>query len=207
MADTLDLLSPTEASAALNTPSDSTELARIVTAVSRRLDTLCGPIVKRSVGPELHDGTTSLIILREPPVWTGASAVMTVAEWDGSTSHMIVAEVQGTPTAYDYQLDPTAGFLYRRSGGWDTRWTVGRRNISVTYTAGRYADTASVDPLFKQAAMLMLQHVYNNTGSRNASQVGQPIGDGFSFVSTISFALPNAVTDLLAGQLRAPAIA
>lgn len=207
MADPLDLLDADEASAALNSPSDATELARLVTAVSRRLDSLCGPIVMREVGPELHDGCGTLILLNEPPIWTGAGAMMTVAEWDGSASHTIVAEVQGSATGYDYQLDPAAGILYRRSGGWDAYWSAGRRNVSVTYTAGRAADTASVDPLFKQAATLMLQHVYNNTGSRNAGAVGQPIGEGFSFVSTITFAVPNAVLELLGAERRAPVIA
>jgi len=163
MADTLDVLTIAEARTAVGLGSSTaqdTPLAAWVTAISRQLDRLCGPIVKRTVTNEAHHGTygQTSITVDHPPIYTTPG--ITLTEY-GTTGTGLVL------TAEDHDTKPSAGYLLtrRRQGGYSGR--IERRasgmglffddSVVVTYDAGRYADTASVDPLFKQAASMMLR--------------------------------------------------
>lgn len=200
---TLDVISTAEAKTALNIPTADTtqdsELAVYATAVSLRLDALVGPIVNRTITGEVHDGGRSFIILRYSPV----SSVTSVSERQGTTSYTVVTENYAASTSYDYLLDPLTGILYRRGSGGDVDWYGGRQNIVVTYVAGRFANTTSVDGRYKQAAAIMLTHLWRS--EQGAS--GATFGEGPSNTFVPGFAVPNAVVELLADQLIAPAVA
>lgn len=200
MADTLDLVTLAEAKSALNIvdTTHDTELASFITAVSRRLDDLCGPIVKRTVTDELHAGGTESVILRQAPAAESATTTITsVKEYSAGTATTLTAETVTTSTTDDYSFDPTTGVLRRRST-WSNR-DFATQNVVVTYSAGRYASTAAVDPKFKQAAGIMLAHLWRSTQG-----ISGRFGPGE--VLTTPFALPNAVVDLLAGEIQPPVV-
>lgn len=162
---TLDVLSIAEARTAVGLGSDTsmdTPLAAWVTAISGQLDRLCGPIVKRTVSNEAHydvwrKGTIDVLY---PPIYSTPG--ITLTEYTSAGNGTVL-------TAEDFDTKPTGGYRLttRRGLGGGYTGTISRRSsgnsawfedsVVITYDAGRYADTASVDPLFKQAASMMLR--------------------------------------------------
>lgn len=203
MADTLDLLSLDEGKRALNIPlADTTqdvEVASYITAVSRRIDDMCGPVVIRTVTGETHRGGAPTIFPRNAPV----AAITSVTEYAGTTAQVLTAETNAAKTANDYSVDSDGYVIYRRSTGSDSVFPAGRSNVVITYEAGRYANTAAVDPLFKQAAAVFLSHLWKFEQGQGSATFGGPT-EGLGIPS---FGTPNAVRDLLADELRPPVVA
>lgn len=203
MADTLDLLSLDEGKRALNIPlADTTqdvEVASFITAVSRRIDDMCGPVVVRAITGEVHTGGSGMLFPRYAPVATITSLV----EYTGTTAATLAAETNSTKTASDYLLGADGYVVYRRASGGDSIFPVGRSNVVITYTAGRHANTAAVDPLFKQAAAIFLSHLWKFEQGQGSTTFGGA-GEGLGIPS---FGTPNAVRDLLEDELRAPVVA
>ena len=162
MAD-LDLLTLAEGYQAVNIPSASghdLELGSWITGISERIDELCGPVVARAITAETHDGGRHRIPLRK----AYATAASSVVEYDLTVSLTLDAETPGTQPAEAYLLDPVGNgelvWVRRRSAGMDWQFPRGRRNVVVTYTAGRAADTASVAPKFKVATGAILRRLW-----------------------------------------------
>lgn len=205
MADTLDILTLDEAKAYLSGLSGSSrdaQVAALVTAISRRIDALCGPVVQRTVSAEVHAGGCSTIRLNLTPV----SSVTTVSEYAGSTPTTITAETTPGLAGSGYLLvDGTThgARLIRRSGGYDTWWTAGRSNVLVTYVAGRYANTSAVDGQFKVAAGRFLQRAWRSAEGSGS----ETYGASDAFVQSPTMTAPKEVRDLLADQLLPPAVA
>jgi hypothetical protein len=201
MADTLDLLSLAEGKAAIGTAVAAVDLntsvASYITAVSRTIDDNCGPMVQRTLTSEAYDGGAGTIRLASTPV----VSVTTVTEYQATTAVACTQETAGTAPANGYVLDPRSGYLYRRTSGSDSRWAPGRRNIIATYVAGRYATTATVDPQVKQAASMLLRHLWAiQYGSGNAT-----FGE-MDMPTPIGFAIPNRVREMLATYWQVPAV-
>jgi hypothetical protein len=205
VADTYDVLTLVEGRAALKkhtTALDETTLASWITGASRRLDRLVGPIVRRSVVEDLDGyGDTTLYLTYHPN-----TAITSVVEWSGTTSTALVEETRGNLVdgflPQPWEFDPTflGNELHRRIGGIDAGWARGRRNVVVTYSAGRYADTASVDPLFKRSCGLMLVNAWRSLESTVVEQGEYDI----PISSFPTFAVPRAVRELCAGQIQDP---
>lgn len=194
MADLFDVLALAEAKQILSIGSvdttDDVNLARAVTAVSRRLDELVGPVVQRPVSGEMHNGGYCTVELLQAPV----AAVTAVTE-NG------VVLVEGTDWVGDrYKPDPALydGFIVRRSGNYDIPFTSGRLNVVVSYTAGRYADTATVGAVYREAAGLMLRNLWRSY-QESVGQVGEFDTPVQNFPA---FAVPNAVRDLLHTEVQ-----
>jgi hypothetical protein len=188
VAEAGDILTLAEARAALrqgtSTASD-TEIALLVTAASIAIDRGTGPVVTRTITGDTYDGdddgaghTTSMIQLRYWPV----GSVTTVTE-DGATLTAVT----------DYHIDLEKGQLWRRSGDYDWRWECGRDNITVTYTAGRFANTAAVDSWWKQGARLLVRHLWR-AEQWNVAGIGPQEFD-VPQVAYPTFAIPKAVMD------------
>lgn len=203
MADLLDLLSLDEAKRALNIPlaetTHDTELASYITAVSRRIDGMCGPVVIRTVTGEVHAGGSSMLFPRYSPVAT----ITSVIEYVGTMATTLAAESNSTKTANDYLIGADGYVVYRRSTGSDSVFPAGRSNVVMTYTAGRHANTAAVDPRFKQAAAIFLSHLWRFEQGQGSTTFGA-FEEGLGIPS---FGTPNAVKDLLADELRPPVVA
>lgn len=192
MADTLDVLTVAESQSAItvtssNTTIDATALAAMVTAVSREMDRLCGPIVQYERTDRLDGGKTDVMTFRRP-----ISSVVSVTEYYFNTPYVLTEEIPGSATTRQYRLEKRHGRLFRRESTYDTYWAPGRGNVIVDYVAGRFANTAAVDPQFKQAAKLAVANLWRREyGMRgpDAAEAGA------------TFGLPNAARDLLRGEM------
>lgn len=207
MSDPLDLITLAEAHSALpgitGTGSD-TELAAYITAASRRLDELCGPVVIRTLTGERYDFLTYLdrrIYLRNAPATrTSATTITTVTEYSSGTATVLSAETLTSSTGNDYRFDANTGILYRQSNFTPTFFAP---TVVVDYKPGRYADTSSVDAKFKKAATMMVSMLWR----REEGQTSQVFAGGFepeTIQPGATYAVPNAVKELLADELRGP---
>lgn len=209
MADLLDLLTLEEAYRAISDPvnedavagggtgSHDDRLALWVTAVSRRIDEVAGPAVIRTVANELHDGGRHRVYLNQTPV----SSITSVVEYDNTTATTLAAETNSTKPADGYLLEGERHgvAVRRRASNADKKFPDGRDNVEVTYEAGRYADTASVDALFKEAASAVLRRWQTREGgawSTGAAPFENPPAVGFFK------AVEPMVKELLGDQVR-----
>ncbi|HET7486840.1 MAG TPA: hypothetical protein VFJ85_02860 [Acidimicrobiales bacterium] len=213
MADVLDLISLSEAKRALNIDVTETlvdiELAGVVTAVSRRLDDLCGAVVTRTLTGDLYDGEgdTQIFLRRAPIGITATTTVSSVVEYQPNSggSVTLTEETITVKPSEGYMLDPTTGILYRRRGGWDSYWWPGRRNVAVTWAPGRYPDTASVDEKFRSAAAIAVAHIWTNIGAgAGAGRFGADNGQAFGIPP---WDVPKAALMLLSAELLPAGIA
>lgn len=206
-ADTLDVLTLPEARAAINLgASDTSQDAKLppfITAVSRRLDLLIGPIVQRTVNNEAADGGRSYIDLTFSPI----SSVTSVTEYAGTTGTALSLSSNTSQPATGYLLKLNAfgfytGRLYRRSGNADGWFPEGRGNVVTTYVAGRYADTASVDPKYKQAASFMLANLFRREQTpAMPGYAGPEAMNDLGRSPFPSFAIPNATLELIVDEI------
>ena len=146
MADVLDWIDIDDAKRAVGLSASRAgqeeALEGWVTAISRRGDTLYGPVVRREV-TETVTPVGQIVLLSSWPV----DSVTSVTEYISGTGTVLTAE--STTVAGDYLLDADIGKLTRRSSWTSESW--GGR-ATVVYQAGRYATTAAVSEEFKQAA-------------------------------------------------------
>lgn len=198
-ADSLDILTSSESKDAIGrsgdtlSAADTDRLETFTTAVSRQLDWLCGPIITRTITSESHDGGKHAIILDRVPV----SSVTAVVEYDGTTATALAAESNTSKTADDYLLEATHGIVRRRSDNSDMLFPSGRQNILVTYSAGRYPNVNSVSREFKEAAKIMLRHLFSGEHGTGSDVYGEP-------VLPAGFAVPNRALELVAEHRRHP---
>lgn len=167
MADVLDVISLPETKVAINMDATNTthdaELATHITAVSRIMDRMFGPVVVRTVTAEFHAGGCEDIYLERHPV----TSVTTVREVRTAGAITVVAAI-GFGSAGDgyfpakWRLDPAllSGRLSRRLGGVPYYWPTGDQTVEVTYQAGRYATTATVDDRFVTAAGAVMRRLW-----------------------------------------------
>ncbi|SDP60757.1 hypothetical protein SAMN04487905_10625 [Actinopolyspora xinjiangensis] len=203
---TTDVLTLEEARQAVNvggTTQFDAELQARVTSVSQRLDELVGPVVQRSITGEQHHGGWGEVFLRFYPV----STVSSVTEYDGTTERVLTAETNTTKPTDGYLVgrygpDPSlmSQRIYRRRNGSPERFAEGALNVVADYTAGRFADTASVAERYKIAASLMLQNLWRSQQS-SAGEVGEFEVPQASFPT---FAVPRAVREMLQGEIQQP---
>lgn len=207
MADPLDILSLGDAYEAINNPASTGhdyQLARWITGVSRRVDDLCGPVVVRTITKELHDGGRGDVWPRRRPV----SSVTSVVEYDNTTATTLTAETNTSKPDDGYMLDDRGGryqIIVRRSGNADVTFQPGRRNVEVTYKAGRYADTASVDEKFKMAVGAILRRLWSRESSMWASG-GDPFTELGAGTSRFYRTVDPMVAEFLADEKRVPAV-
>ena len=200
MANAVDYITLTEAKAALNiaTSTHDTEIEAWTTAVSQQLDKYVGPVVQRTVTSESHDGGGATLFLKNRPVASVTAAV----EYSATTPTTLSAESAGTQPGSAYLLEGN-GVLRRRSGGGDARFPAGRKNVIVTYVAGRASSTSTVDEKFKTAARMCLAHLWRREQGFGSETFGSP----GTFPGLPGFGLPNVVVDLLADEAQAPEVA
>lgn len=191
MADPLDVITLDQAKEALQglkgVAMDS-RVAGFITAVSRRLDEACGPIVKRTV-TESHTNPAGPLFL-SGKVFTGST--VTITEAYRNETPVTVAS-----TGYRVDDDGVTATV--------TRWSGWAPWVTVQYTAGRFENTEAVQEPFVTAAGMLLQHFWRPGYGGGSETWGPPpgvLGTGLP-----SFGFPQAVRDLLAGELLPPAVA
>jgi hypothetical protein len=176
------------------------EIAVYVAAVSARLDDLCGPIIVRDVD-ELRDGACTSIRPYQTPVFE----ITGVTEYQNLTARILAEESNAAKSANDYLLDTDgrhATWIRRRANNHDARFPEGRRNVALEYRAGRFETIDGVTERWKQAATLMLTHLWKPEMGLGSSAFGdQPMGAGHFFE------MPLAVKQLIGSERRPPAFA
>lgn len=211
MADPLDVIGIDEARDLINlgdTQVGSDEVvARMVTVVSRRFDGLCGPIVKRTVTDEAHDGGSGRLFLRQAPIFLSSPDVTVVKEYTGTVLTTLTAESNTSQVANQFLIDFRLGILYRRSGGADYLFPCGRGNVLVTYEAGRYADTDAVDEPFRSAAALTVKELWKVASPFWQRQSGFAETEAVLPSLGRKMVIPPMVLDMLADELAPMAVA
>lgn len=183
MADILDILTAAEARTALNAVSnwnaqDTPELEQVVTAASRFVDSVFGPVVTRSVTRTVFSpsGPIALDVPPGSPTFTVSS--LAVTEYTAGSATVLAAETALVSTSNDYRYDSRLGLLRRRASWSNSSW--GSQEVLVVYIAGRYASTAACDAKFKEAAAAALIHFWQHRGPSSgfpaASGDGAPFG-------------------------------
>jgi hypothetical protein len=161
--DDIDVLTLVEAKQAVGlaqTNTDADEYLRtLVTAISAQLDMLCGPVRTRTA-TENVDGGLPWIELKGP-----IYSVTSVTEYATTTGTVLTAETNTTKATGNYLVQGTLGNkncirILRRSDNSDYPFATGRSNVVVVYVRGRYPNTVTVGPKFKQAAAMMLRNVW-----------------------------------------------
>ena len=189
---TNDLLTRLEAQRALNLDGlprgADDELDAFVTAISIRLDEICGPFVSRAV-TENYDGGTVSIALRSWPVVSFTS----VTEYDSTTATVLTAETNASKPSSAYLWDSVTGLLHRRSGGGDATFASGRQNIVVVTSAGRHATTAAVSDRVKTAAGIVLGHIWRAEHGAGTATFGDESIPAFG----PAFAIPRRALEVL----------
>ena len=202
MTTATDLLSIEDALDAVRLRQSNTvhvsRLEGYVTAISNAVDELVGPVVARTVTGERQPGGCSAVWLRRTPVLS----VSSVKVWSAGVSTTLTAESLASAGDYLAELDPDdptrlSGVLLRRSSWSSILWECG--TVEVTYSAGRYANTAAVvGSRFHTAAALALKNVWQGEVDSTAvlNEYDQPVS---AFPALI---LPRVVRDLLADQIQ-----
>lgn len=208
-AQSLDLLTLSEAYRALNdndaataeTGTDDDRVGQMVTAISRRIDEQCGPVVVRTIANEEAEGRCSQILLRHYPVYS----VTTITEYQGTTPTVLAAEAFPTVTGNDYSLlnGGLSGIIERRAQGYTYRFAYGR--VIATYRAGRYLSTELVDPKFKEATAAILRRTWAREAGRWTN--GDPYGDGGSVGPGFFRAIDPMIEEYLGGEMLTSAVA
>lgn len=210
-------------------PTDPTANVRLqgyISSISQQMDEHCGPVVGRTATDRL-DGTPTMGdgFIHYPSwqatLWPTARAISTrlspvvsvtsITETSDQTSTVLTAETTGV--AGDYLLEPWqgslatlglySGVIYRRRALADSYWAAGRQNITVVYTAGRYANTAAAqDTKFEQAAATWLRFMW----SEQNANVG-PVGQFTTPYPSYPAQMPNVVRQILFGEWKSAVFA
>ncbi len=187
-------ISETKSALRISTNTNDNLLVAWITAVSVRVDELCGPVVNRTITDELHDGGLTFIAPRYVPF----SSVTSVSEYDtAGTATALSAEDYDTKPANAWLVD--GDLIRRRSSGADALFATGRRNVRLTYVAGRVANTAAVTEQFKRSVLIILAHMWREEHGQASSTFSAD--DGLVTVGA-GWAIPRRARDLLGNQMR-----
>ncbi|MFG1776617.1 hypothetical protein ACGFIG_09330 [Micromonospora sp. NPDC049048] len=173
-----------------NTTHDE-ELRGFILSASEVVESIVGPVARRTI-VETHSGRgESLLVLRQRPVLAVDS---------------IVEDGVALP-ASDYSLS-SAGVLTRGYGGWPDAWAWGVNNVVITYTVGRTAVGAAVLDGTKELIRINWRpqtggngSVFDQGRSDDYGQRGEP-GE-----IRLGFFIPNTVMQRLQTDGRPPLVA
>lgn len=211
-ADPLDLLTLAEAKRAINMKAANEDhdlaLETDITAISRLIDAECGPVVQRTVTAERLDADD--VVLRFSPV----ASIGTVREARSGDIETLTAHSFGG-TVDGYYAEPhwtggtfLSGVLQRRYDGAPGAWPAGAE-IEVTYTAGRYPTTATVDRRFKACAGAVLQRFWKGEAGiwAQSAQTIYDAGQEAQISPEMSTVAKRLIHKMLADETRMPGIA
>ena len=197
---TLNIITLDEAKRALNIALSDTsvdvELSQVVTAASRFVDSVYGPVVQREV--------TESFVSPSGAIWLDRPlSVTTVTEYSSGTPTVLTAE--DFDTAGTYRLDATTGALARRSSWATVAWNA--HEVVAVYQAGRHATTAAVDAKFKEAAVVALIHFWQHRGANSGAASFGGDGAPYGGVPFSSKQLREKLIALCPDEWTGPAVA
>lgn len=199
--DLLNVLSLSEARDVLGIDENSKDarLTQVITAISRRLDELCGPIVKRAISAKTYE-VCGMDLWVLGPIYSTPAITLTEYDTTGA-AQLLTLETYDTKPQYGYRLKPRdglgggyMGLIRRRSYGYGRSWG---DSVRLAYTAGRYATTAAVDPTFKESAGVMLENWWQQVLPQPPQQGTELELPGFRFPAD---AIPPATLKILGDE-------
>jgi uncharacterized phiE125 gp8 family phage protein len=147
------------------------ELRSFMLAATDLIEGVVGPLSRRPVTGETHNGGRGTVLLKQAPV----------VEVTGCTENGV------SLSAGSYSLDGESGVLTRTSGFTAYTWSEGYNNVSVDYVAGR----TSIPADLAHAVLELVRHLWTTQrGSVRRSGTDDYLpGSGFS--------MPNRVREML----------
>ena len=206
---TLDILTVAEgirAALGVDTGHED-DVARMVTAVSGRIDKLVGPVVNRVV-TEYHDGGCEAIWPRQTPV----SSVTTLRHADGATVTAYTQDTWGAVANTDgFILEQSGSYphdarIHARSGGTNVAWLAGHSSLELVYVAGRAADTAAVAERYKEVAIECMRRLWDREASAWA-RGSDPFVEGGGQSSRFFKVFDYVIAEHLGDEMKPPGIA
>ncbi len=197
------IISLADARAALGKVAGDTvkdeDLRSYILAATPIMENLVGPILTQSQD-QWYDGGSPIIMLTHVPVVSVASVTETFGA--NVIRTLIFQPLDGiTPVdAFGYTIDLKSGALIRRVSGVAAPFAAGRRNVHVTYLAGRVLTGNLL-----LAARLLVRQLWLISGQQGLRPaMGSP---GSTPSAPVGFAVPNAVIELCQPDVPMPGIA
>lgn len=170
----------------------SSGVALMVAAITARFDREFGPVIKRQITGELHQtrGWPD-VRLGHWPIDPDAALTATLEERTSQTVSGFTSATSVVVCNVDHQW----GILRHPTGCWpDRAWP----NLSVDYTAGHFADVASVGDEWREAAIIACRNLWPT----NIFQQDDLSEYEFASPRFPTFVLPNAAIEILADYRR-----
>jgi hypothetical protein len=192
------IISLVDARLGLGLPTAATtkddDLRSAILGATPIMEDLVGPILSRSCD-EWHDGGSASVRLLQAPC---LSITTVVESWGTFTRTLTAQPLDGTTfDAYGYTVDLNDGILHRRISGQSGIFNPGRRNIHVTYVAGRTVISENI----LKATRRLVRHFWQQEQQGGRPSIDSP--ESVAMTTTPSgFAVPQVVVDLCAGDLR-----
>jgi hypothetical protein len=180
-----DIVTLAEAKLQLNIPASDTtsdaELAGFISAATQPVEDVVGPVVNRTA-VDVFDGGRSQLLLTQRPVSSITSVVDTGA----------------TVSSGSYTFNAASGVLTQIAGPSPLPFLVGVQSVTVTYVAGRVANTAAVAASafgnMRLAALIIVQHLWDTQRPAAAGPFTQGVDD---YDPRYGFSVPRRATELL----------
>jgi hypothetical protein len=196
------LISLDEARRGLTLPGTATakddDLRSLILECTPIIEDLCGPILP-AAKDEWYDGGARTVRLLQAPI----ISVTAVQESYGNYTRTLTEQALSGSSfdAYGYTVDKVDGILQRRISGREGIFQSGRRNIHVTYTAGRSVMPANL----VLATRRLVRHLWQQEQQGYRPDFGSPEG---AMVSTPSgFLVPHVVVEACGAEARIIGIA
>ena len=180
--------------------ADDEDLRLVIAAATGPMEDICGPIIARNCD-EWHDGGGTMIRLLQAP----AISITTVTESYGAGYFRTLTQQDldaGSFDAFGYTVDLADAILTRRISGAAGRFADGRRNVHVTYVAGR----ATIPPNIIRATRRLVRWLWQT----EMQGISRPTsGQAVEATSTTpsGYRVPPSVIELCAAEAKIPGIA
>jgi len=171
---------------------DDEDLRDLIASATAPIEDMCGPILARACDDWLDGGWDSVRLLQAPCI---AITAVTESFGAGYTRTLTSQPLDGTTfDGYGYTVDLVDGLVIRRAMGTAAPFMTGRRNIHVTYTAGRVVIPQNLIRATRRLVRFMWQQ---------EMQGQRPNGSSPEMVSTPSgYLVPNAIRTLCGAELK-----
>lgn len=169
------------------------DLRTFVSAATPIMEDIVGPALPAS-RVETYDGGRPKIVL----LWSPLLSVSSVVESYGTFERTLTAEniFDGSAVnAYGYTIELATGLLIRRISGKVAPFPAGQRNVQVSYVSGRLVVSGNVLLATRRLVRFLWQQEQQGFRSNAAPKTEMAY-------TPSGFAVPKAVIELCAGDLR-----
>jgi hypothetical protein len=173
------------------------DLRDLIAAATPIMEDLCGPILSQTCD-ETHDGGRPNVRLLKAPI---ISVATVIESYGAGYSRTLTLQPPdgGTFDSYGYSVDLRDGVITRRVSGVATVFVAGRRNIHVTYVAGRSVLPANL----VRGTRRLIRWLWQTEMQGQRPQGSQPEG---TTTTPGGYRVPTAVVAICGAEVRIPGI-